>query len=209
MPVQYKSYNDPAERLIRVYDHQNFSISETARHFNISEREVIKVLSERGRYPPSNYKNYAAYTVDRRGYPVWRTSYRDESIEVRVHQLLAISEGADPHKVFSKGEYHVHHTNEVPWDNRPDNTEFLSREEHMRIHAKRRSERGLAPETPRKYTDSEMLDWLDLFVEEFGFVPTNKDIHGWPGPSGRTYAKRFGSFTNALKEAGFTPRGER
>jgi hypothetical protein len=53
---------------------------------------------------------------------------------VFVHQLIAISDGADPHKVFSRGEYHVHHKNRNSWDNRPSNLEFVSRAEHEMIH---------------------------------------------------------------------------
>lgn len=53
---------------------------------------------------------------------------------VGVHQLIAIAEGADPHKVFTNGEYHCHHKNGIKWDNRPDNIELTTREEHMSEH---------------------------------------------------------------------------
>ena len=54
--------------------------------------------------------------------------------QVGVHQLIAIAEGADPHKVFSNGEYHTHHKNGIKWDNRPENLEFTTREEHAQEH---------------------------------------------------------------------------
>lgn len=57
-----------------------------------------------------------------------------------VHQLLAIAEGADPYKVFSGGDYHVHHENRIRWDNRPDNIELLSEEEH--VDTFRRDDKG-------------------------------------------------------------------
>ncbi len=50
-----------------------------------------------------------------------------------VHQLLAIAEGADPHDVFG-GDFHCHHKNEIPWDNRPDNLEVLAESEHHEHH---------------------------------------------------------------------------
>lgn len=60
-----------------------------------------------------------------------------------LHQLVAIAEGADPHKVFSDGDYTVHHDNGVRWDNRPANIEFLSGSNHAKHHFEERG--GLQP----------------------------------------------------------------
>jgi len=64
----------------------------------------------------------------------WMSDGEREYQSIYIHQLLAISEGADPKQVFSDGKYHVHHKNGIRWDNRPDNLEFTTREEHMRHH---------------------------------------------------------------------------
>lgn len=69
------------------------------------------------------YETVGAYDPDREGM-VWTA----------VHQLIAISEGADPYEVFSNGENQTHHQTGVPWDNRPPNIELLTREEHQRAH---------------------------------------------------------------------------
>lgn len=61
---------------------------------------------------------------------------------VKIHQLVAIAEGADPYKIFSDGEHQCHHINGVKWDNRPENIEVLSQSEHDRLHA---AERERAP----------------------------------------------------------------
>lgn len=53
---------------------------------------------------------------------------------IQLHQLVVIAEGADPEMVFSGGDYHCHHRNGIPWDNRPGNVELLSREAHQRAH---------------------------------------------------------------------------
>lgn len=53
---------------------------------------------------------------------------------VYVHQLVAIANGEDASRVFSNGAYHVHHKNRVPWDNRPENLELVSEDEHSIEH---------------------------------------------------------------------------
>lgn len=50
------------------------------------------------------------------------------------HQLVAIANGVGPYKVFSDGEYQCHHKNGVRWDNRPENIEVLTEEEHADEH---------------------------------------------------------------------------
>lgn len=75
------------------------------------------------------------------GYPFFKAKHDGNMDYVGVHQLLAIADGADPHKVFSDGEYHVHHGNGVKWDNRPENIEVLRREEHLSHHFEEREQR--------------------------------------------------------------------
>jgi hypothetical protein len=82
------------------------------------------------------YNEYASYSVSQYGYEVWRCGNVDDNQRTYVHQLLAVAEGEDPHKVYSD-EYHVHHENRVKWDNRPENISLVDAKEHMRIHAER------------------------------------------------------------------------
>jgi len=59
------------------------------------------------------------------------------------------------------------------------------------------------------YSDEEMLEWIETFVKTFNVVPSAEDIRGWPGPVLKTYERRFGTFTEAVREAGYTPRGDK
>lgn len=74
-------------------------------------------------------------TMDGKGYERIIVQESGSNASFRVHQLLAIAKGAPPAKVFS-GEYSVHHKNGVPWDNRPDNIELMTRREHQKRHAR-------------------------------------------------------------------------
>lgn len=64
---------------------------------------------------------------------VWDPVERGERV-VYVHQLLAIAEGADPSDVFSDGDFHVHHCDELRWHNVAENLELRDSASHAREH---------------------------------------------------------------------------
>ena len=67
---------------------------------------------------------------------------------------------------------------------------------------------GLAPRSRvwRRYTDEELIDALQRAAGELGRAPTSKDLERTKGlPAPLTYQTRFGSWSNALRAAGFTP----
>ncbi|MDX1744594.1 MAG: hypothetical protein R3324_01540 [Halobacteriales archaeon] len=61
---------------------------------------------------------------------------------------------------------------------------------------------------PRKYSDEELLEWIHVWVDLYGVPPSELDFNGGPMPSYSTYRWRFGSFPNAVRAAGYTPRGD-
>jgi len=75
------------------------------------------------------------------GYERWRAWDPADRKEryVYVHQLLCISDGADPSLVFSDGKYHVHHGNRIRWDNRPSNVSLVDSDEHEQHHREHRA----------------------------------------------------------------------
>jgi len=58
------------------------------------------------------------------------------------------------------------------------------------------------PGRRRRYTDEELLSWIQVFVAEFDTVPTTTDLKSWPGPSIQTYRNRFGTWGTAIYRAG-------
>lgn len=64
------------------------------------------------------------------GYERWRNRHGEEAQAVRIHRLIAVAEwGFD-----AVCGMDVHHKNEVPWDNRAENLELMSRSEHVAHH---------------------------------------------------------------------------
>jgi hypothetical protein len=67
-----------------------------------------------------------------RGWLRWRGQHCGETKVVYVHQLVEIANGAEPEKIFSNGEWNVHHDNEIRYDNCPANLELLHAEDHVK-----------------------------------------------------------------------------
>jgi len=80
------------------------------------------------KYSPKEYVPLHYYGQ----YERWRHHYKGErDAPVYVHRLLAVSEyGFDAVK-----NKEVHHKNGIKWDNRPENIELLTVEEHRQLEA--------------------------------------------------------------------------
>ena len=100
-----------------------------------------------------------------------------------VHRLLAVSEwGLDA----IRGR-EVHHKNEIPWDNRPENLELVTREEHGEKH---------------RIPTSELMEDLLAGAVALGRPPKSHeyDIYGEYSPT--VFIERFGSWEKTLQVAG-------
>lgn len=74
--------------------------------------------------------------TEQNGYYVWTLS-GEVNTTTSVHQLVAISNGADPSKVYGNDSFSVDHVNGCRLDNRPENIRLLPVEEHGRKDSNR------------------------------------------------------------------------
>lgn len=82
-------------------------------------------------------KGRCGFHTSKRGYEKATTRDPERAREVGIHQLVAIAEGANPHRLFTGSKSdgnHAHHKNRIPWDNRPCNIKIMSNSEHQKEH---------------------------------------------------------------------------
>jgi transposase len=132
-----KQYNIPEAALRRKYLVEKRSTDDIATEYGCTPPIVRARLEEYGISKRSNSDAQRARSGEdvsisrtQTGYLRWTDNIADE--ELYVHRLAAISDGADPNKVF--GGYHVHHKNTHRFDNRPSNLELLTESNHAATH---------------------------------------------------------------------------
>ena len=165
---------DNREILERLYHEKGLSQGDIADELGCSRSTVhysmVRNGVQRRGWLDSRRVEYARFRTQQHGYEVWETRVGDTTKQCRVHQLLAIANGADPSEIF--GGSHIHHKNNVPWDNRDSNIEVLTLTEHNKLHQEE-AHNG-APWRDRDlmeklYADEERT--ISEIAEEFGCSP--------------------------------------
>ena len=130
-------YDIPEDELREKYA-ETGSMQACARHFGCSgptirnrlNRYNIPIENRHGgghnsRAAPTVYENQSGYLI---------AQCSTDQKRVGIHQLTAIADGADPYKVFSGGEWVVHHISQYKLDNRPGNLLVTKPGMHENIH---------------------------------------------------------------------------
>lgn len=103
---------------------------------------------------PSTHDKPPNFRTNQLGYEELRTRAGGERQHAYVHRLLAVARfGLDAVRGVD-----VHHKNDVPWDNRPENLALITRSEHVKQH----HEEGDYDRHLRKLHDD--LAWRDAEV---------------------------------------------
>lgn len=128
-------WRDP-DILSELYCDQELSLRETADRLGCHHETVRAWLHRHEietRSPPTQ-KPYASVWQNSRGYEYAVSQLDGVRSIVGIHQLVAIADGADPHRVFSS-ETHIHHRLAGSTLNVPGNIEVLDAQEHLSRHA--------------------------------------------------------------------------
>lgn len=141
--IEHNDWHDK-ELLERLYWEEGLTQSEIAERFDTWQSRIGKSMSMLGvETRPAVEAARQARRVERpffytttSGYEVAASRVGETTEDVRIHQLVAIAE----HGFDAVAGNVIHHRNEIPWDNRPENLEVLSDSEHKRYHAKTRGD---------------------------------------------------------------------
>ena len=108
---------------------------------------------------------------------------------VREHILIAeeiIGRSLKPNEI-------VHHIDENPSNNNPDNLIVMTRAEHARLHK---------PTPPKRYSEHDLLAYIIGLANHLGRSPRFADVRKHHGPSHWSFEQRFGTWSGALRAAG-------
>jgi len=122
------------ETLIKAYVDEGVDSYTLAKRWDCAASTIRAYVNKFDLYDPGDGKHYPALHTDDSGYE--RIVPADGRAGILHHRLIIIAHGADPNKVYSGRNYHVHHKNGVKWDNREENIELLTSYEHNSMHAK-------------------------------------------------------------------------
>lgn len=117
------------------YINEGLSTREVASELSCSQSAVLRWLRRheiKTRDQKSRLER-ASRSITPEGYEIWSVGDPDGTTSVCVHQLAAISGGADPHEVFSD-KNHCHHSTAHPAANVPRLIEVMSDSEHRFLH---------------------------------------------------------------------------
>lgn len=123
------------ETLEAMVDQHGNNATKLADEMGASRSTVSKWLREFGiKTIPHPTEQPPSYRTHISGHEVVRTKIDQQQHTAFVHRLVAVADGKLTPEEFINSEKNVHHKNGVPWDNRPENLEVMTKSEHHKHH---------------------------------------------------------------------------
>jgi len=131
------------EIITELYHGEGMTMKEVAAEVNSSAPTIHRRMEEYGikarnsenpgdRFPDNDETAAVPPSMTMNaGYEYFVDSTEDPQIRIAHHRILAFVENS----LEEVAQNHVHHKNEVKWDNRLENLEVMSPSEHMSYHA--------------------------------------------------------------------------
>jgi len=124
------------ETLVELYHDEGLSQREVADRLDCGQSTVRKWMdrldvSARPRIPQLSDPIPLGQDAD--GYEVWQHQHNGTKWTCLVHRLCAVA-------WFGKAGEAVHHRNGIPWDNRKENLQNMTQQQHNKHHAKEGAE---------------------------------------------------------------------
>jgi len=134
--ISHKEPYQDKDTLEELYLNEKMSMADIGEHFDVPPTRIGYWLDkhdiETRDVHAHHSRDTAIYRMDDRGYMVWSAwnSEKGQNEYMVVHRLLAVAE----YGVEAVAGKVVHHKNDHKWDNRPENIELMTAEEHSRHH---------------------------------------------------------------------------
>lgn len=105
---------------------ERFGVTPTTIYYHLRKNGIaVRTMKEHRRLCEQ-----LSFWTDMDGYDITSTQLDGKMNCVKLHRLLAVAEYG--FEVVSGKD--IHHINDVPWDNRPDNLLPVTKSEHLQIH---------------------------------------------------------------------------
>jgi transposase len=151
-PVKEGPHTDE-EWLRECYFGRKMSITEMADEAGL--KSEVSIMRQMDRYGIDRRPNYVTRVLrdpgagfvhaDAYGYEIIRHSVDDQIQYYKHHRLIAMAE----HGIEEVKQKHIHHKNNIPWDNRPENLQLVDgNKEHAQYHKDEWGGQG-RPNAPR------------------------------------------------------------
>jgi len=120
------------EWLQEKYHEEGMTQQEIADLVGVGKSTISTYMDRHDIKTRSPYNVGVSHYIDQNGYERFESGYEGEQDHVMAHRLLAVAE----HGFDSVCGMDVHHKNNIPWDNRPENIQLLTHAEHTALHNK-------------------------------------------------------------------------